>query len=419
MALAAEHDLKIHQMDVKSAYLNRELKEKIFMEPPPGLEVLDGMVLKLLKAIYGTKQGAHVWYESICMKLENMGYQCTAADHAVFIRVHEDGTLSIIALYVNDITMVSNSLDAICEDKEALKRAYQMSDLGEISWILGMHVTCDRLAGQIALSQERFIIDLLDHFDKSSVHPISTPSLVNQHLIKLPSPESNIKYFQRAIGGLMYPMLGTCPDLAFSVASLRRHASSPGEEHLHALNCVFHYLRATADHKLVFQRGTPAGLELHGFMDADWAGDVNNRKSTSGYIFLLTRATISWSSKKQLSIALSSTEAKYITGTHAAKEATWLRCLLSELWPGPPLSSPTTLLIDNQFAIAIAHNPKFHDRTKHIEVRHHFLHQQYEAQTIDLKYVPTDDQTTDILTKGLAREKHERFTDQMGVCHMD
>jgi Reverse transcriptase (RNA-dependent DNA polymerase) len=152
IALAAEHDLEIHQMDVKSAYLNRELKEKIFMEPPPGLEVLDSMVLKLLKAVYSTKQGGCVWYESICTKLENMGYQCTEADHAVFICVREDGTLSIITLYVDDITMVSNSLDTIREDKEALKRAYQMSDLGEISWILRMHIMHDRLAGWIALS---------------------------------------------------------------------------------------------------------------------------------------------------------------------------------------------------------------------------------------------------------------------------
>jgi Reverse transcriptase (RNA-dependent DNA polymerase) len=143
MALATEHDLEIHQMDVKSAYLNSELKEKIYMGPPLGLDVPDSMVLKLLKAVYGTKQGGRVWYESICAKLEDMGYRRTKADHAVFVCVRKGGMLSIIALYVDDIMMVSNNLDAIHEDKEALKRAYQMSDLGEISWILRMHVTCD------------------------------------------------------------------------------------------------------------------------------------------------------------------------------------------------------------------------------------------------------------------------------------
>jgi hypothetical protein len=317
--------------------------------------------------------------------------------------------------------MVLNSLDTICKDKGALKRAYQMSDLGEISWILRMHVMCNQSAGwtQITLSQERFIIDLLDCFNKSFICPILTPSLANQHLIKHPSPKSDVKYFQHAIGGLMYPMLGTCLNLPFSVTSLEHHSSSPGEEHLHTLNHVFHYLRATTDHKLVFQQGTPAGLELCRFVSTDWADGINNHKLVFRYVFMLAEAAISWSSKKQLSIVLSSTKAEYITGMHATKEAIWLQCLFSELWPGPSLSSPTTLLIDNQLAITIAHNPEFHDHTKHIEVCHHFLCQQYKAQTINLKYVPTNDQTTDILTKGLACKKHEHFTKQMGVCYMN
>lgn len=152
---------------------------------------------------------------------------------------------------------------------------------------------------------------------------------------------------------------------------------------------------------------------LSGYVDADWASDVNDRRSTSGFVFMLGGAAISWESKKQTSVALSSTEAEYIAAAHAAKEAVWLRRLLTEL--GLDTSHPTTLHIDNQSAIAIARNPEFHDRTKHIQVRYHFLLQVVESGDIALEYIPTGDQIADVLTKGLAREKHEDFAWCMGL----
>jgi hypothetical protein len=148
-------------------------------------------------------------------------------------------------------------------------------------------------------------------------------------------------------------------------------------------------------------------------MDADWASDVNDRKSTSGFVFLLAGGAISWSLKKQASVALSSTKAGYITAAHTTKEAIWLRHLLADLSMDFP--SPTTLHIDNQSTIAITRNPEFHDRTKHIEVRHHFLRQKVESEEIRLEYVPTKDQIADVLTKGLTREKHDRFSSSMGL----
>lgn len=172
-----------------------------------------------------------------------------------------------------------------------------MTDLGEITWILGMHVTRDRSAGWIALSQEKYIREVLER-----------------------SPEIDIRSYQCAIGALMYPMLGTRPDMAYTVAALGRHAACPGNEHQRALDRAFRYLRATSDWKLIFQRGTAEGTTLRGFVDADWASDVNDRKSTSGYVFMLAGGAISWSSKKQSSVALSSTEAEYIAAAHAAKE---------------------------------------------------------------------------------------------------
>jgi transposase InsO family protein len=416
LALAAERDLEVQQMDVKSAYLNGELKEEIFMQAPPGFDVPEGMVLRLIKAVYGTKQGGRVWYEEIRDKLGSMGYQRTEADHAVFTRTR-NSALSIIALYVDDITMASKDMETIDQDKASLRESYEMTDLGDISWILGMHVTRDRDAGWIAISQQKHIEETLERFGKSDIRPISTPTLANEHLIKIPSPEIDVKSYQSAIGALMYPMLGTRPDLAYTVAALGRHSASPGEEHQRALDRAFRYLKATSDQRLVFQRGTPSGTTLHGFVDADWASDVNDRKSTSGFVFMLGGAAVSWSSKKQTSVALSSTEAEYIAAAHATKEVVWLRRLLIDL--GLDLDSPTTLHVDNQSAIAIARNPEFHDRTKHIEVRHHFLRHKVEGKEIHLEYIPTEEQTADILTKGLVREKHERFSTAMGLRRLD
>jgi hypothetical protein len=412
LAFAAEHNLEVHQMDVKSAYLNAPLKEEIYMEAPPGFDIPEGMVFRLLKAVYGTKQGGRVWYEDIRATLEALGYTRLESDHAVFIRII-DGAISIISLYVDDITMLCKSLKVINQDKEALKRSYQMTDLGEISWILGIQITRDRDKGTIALSQEKFIEEILDRFKKSQVRPISTPALANEHLTKLSTPEIDAKSYQSAVGALMYPMLGTRPDLAYAVGALGRHAANPGPEHQRALDRVFRYLRATSKQKLVYQRGSQDGNVVHGFVDADWASDTSDRKSTSGYVFKLAGGAISWSSKKQTSVAMSSTEAEYIAAAHAAKEAVWLRRLLTEL--GQPTLHPTLLHIDNQSAIAITRNPEFHDRTKHIEVRYHFLRHQHTQGEIDLVYKPTGEQVADALTKGLSREKHEKFREEMGV----
>jgi len=203
----------------------------------------------------------------------------------------------------------------------------------------------DREEGWIALSQQKYLEEVLEHFDKANVRPISTPSLPNHHLVRLPSPEADVKHFQQALGALMYLMLGTCPDIAYTIAALGHHAANPGTEHQHALNHLFRYLRGTSDYKLVYCCGVSGGDSILRYVDADWGSDVNDRKSTLGYVFTLSGGAISWSSKKQSAVALSSTEAKYIAGAHAAKEAIWLRQLFAGLQQ--PSSFPIPLHIDN------------------------------------------------------------------------
>ena len=208
LAIATQQNLTIHQMDVKSAYLNSKIKEEIYMEAPPSLEIPEGMVLRLNRAVYSTKQGSHMWYEDVCMALTKLSYKCIEADHTVFIW-HIGDILSILALYVDDFNLVGppGSPD-IQKDKEVLMRKYQMTDLGKISWILGIHVTQNVEEGWISLSQQKYLEEVLERFDMADLRPISTPSLANQHLVHLPSPEVDTKHFQSALGALMYLMLG-------------------------------------------------------------------------------------------------------------------------------------------------------------------------------------------------------------------
>jgi hypothetical protein len=209
----------------------------------------------------------------------------------------------------------------------------------------------------------------------------------------------------------MYAMLATRPDLAFAVGVLSKHSATPGEEHWSALKRAYRYLRKTSDERLTF-RGN-GEINPRGFVDADWASDNNDRRSITGQVFLMAGGAVSWQSKKQDSVALSSTEAEYMAASSATREALWISTFLNELTIIP--IQPISLLIDNQSAISLAKNAVFHSRTKHIAIRYHFIRERVESGEVKLEYVPTNLQVADVLTKPLGREKHERFVEGMGL----
>ena len=226
------------------------------------------------------------------------------------------------------------------------------------------------------------------------------PLETNAKLVKVDNPEVDIKTYQSALGGLMYAMLATRPDLAYAVGALSKHAACPGQAHFAALKRVYRYLWRTTDTRLVYKR--TMDVSLLGYVDADWAGDVNDRQSVSGYTFIMAGvAAISWSSKKQTSVALSSMEAEYMAAAAATKEATWLQILFSEIEPSLT-HMPVKLLIDNQSAMSLAKNATFHEQTKHIAIRHHYIREKVDEGEIILEYLPTAEQVADILTKPLS-----------------
>jgi hypothetical protein len=322
-----------------------------------------------------------------------------------------NGTHLIAAVYVDDKMIFSKSLKLINQLKKQLEAEYKLTDLGEAHWILGMEIIRDRKKKTIELSQQQYVETILERFGMQDARPVATPMDPNTRLVKRESAEVDVKPYQSVLGALMYMMLATRPDLAFAVGTLSKHSATPGDEHWNTLKRAYRYLRKTSNKRLTF-RGN-GETSLCSFVDADWASDTNDRCSIMGHVFLMAGGAVSWQSKKQDSVALSSTEAEYMAAASATKEAIWINTFLDELQF--PQLQKTLLLIDNQSAIALAKNAVFHSRTKHIAIHYHFIREKVDAGEIELEYVSTNTQIADVLTKPLGREKHERFVEGMGV----
>jgi hypothetical protein len=419
LALAAHHDLDVHQMDVKAAYLNGDLEEEIYMSQPEGIveRKNEQKVCRLNKSIYGLKQAGRSWYQKIDTYLESIGLTRTSADNCVYFKRSNDGII-IVTVYVDDLLIFANKMSEIDELKKRLNEKFEMADLGEAHYILGIQIKRNRDEGWIRINQKRYIDDVLERFGMADCKPMSAPMDPNVKLSKGMSPktrseEENMKTvpYQNAVGSLMYVMTGTRPDIAYAVGAVSAYNANPGEAHWKAVKRIIRYLKGSRDLELTYSHGTKT---IEGYADADWAGSLDDRRSTTGYVFILHGGAITWNSKKQPTVALSTTEAEYLALGQAAKESIWLKKLLTELGFHQK-DRPIEINSDNQGAIALTKNPTFHARTKHIDIRHHFLREKYEAKEIAIAYCGTNTMVADILTKALAKDKHEGFVSGMGL----
>ena len=287
-----------------------------------------------------------------------------------------------------------------------------MKDLGIASFILGIKI--EREGDCLYLSQEEYLAKILKRFGMTNSKAVATPLETGIKILLSNSQEDiskEIDYpYREAIGCLMYAMLCTRPDLSFSICYLSRFSNNPRIEHWKALKRVLRYIKGTIKLKLKFGKESE---NILGYSDADWAGDLTKRKSTSGFVFLLGGGAISWGSKKQTCVALSSTEAEYVALSHATKEAIWLKRLMCELLQES--EKCITIFADNQSSMALAKNPIFHKRTKHIDIQHHFIREAIEDCHIELCYCPTENMVADVLTKELAKPKHNKCCSSMGL----
>ncbi|KAL1582041.1 hypothetical protein WHR41_09299 [Cladosporium halotolerans] len=408
-ALAAVNDLEIEQMDVKTAFLHGKIEETIYVKMPTGY-AQDGKVCRLNKGLYGLKQAPRMWYETLRVFLESRGFSRTEADHSVFVTQRGMRGL-VVVVYVDDLLIVGKDRRAIQDLKGALHRRFSMTDLGPVGHYLGMVVTRDRVAGTITLTQTGYVGKVLKEFGMDDAKPAATPmetggAPLEKQLTETATPMEVVRY-QSAVGSLMYLMTATRPDIAFAVSMVSRFAQSPSDSHWKAVKRIMRYLRGTASRGVTLGGGS---AKLTGYSDADWGGDHATRRSTSGYIFMMGGGPISWCSKRQATVALSSCEAEYIALTQATKEAVWLRLLLTEL--GVPDAEPTRILADNQGAMALAKNPEFHTRTKHIDIQYHFVRQEVGRKRVQLEFVGSEDMLADCLTKALPAKAFRKFLDR-------
>jgi len=431
LSIGANKGSSIHQFDVKNAYLNANLKddEIIYMALPPRyLEFrklppklrklpLNEIVCKLRRPIYGTKQGAHNWYLEVVRVFTSLGYTVSMADEAVFYKFDDD-TYVVVAVATDDFTVIADSDESVSTLKMQICHYWEISDLGGISWLLGVKIIRDYTAKTISLSQEAYIEQILARFNIDEDNPSETPmepgvdlSPNSKSVSSVQLTQSQSSLYREMIGSLMYLAVMTRPDITFPISILSRYLESASITHLKAASRVFRYLSGTRG--LVLKLGGEKPL-VHGYSDADWASQPD-RHSMSGFVYFLGMGAVSWSSKRQPIITLSSTESEYVALTHASKDIIWIHKLLTELSPILPFSVPTLLKCDNQGAIRLSKDSTFHGRTKHIEVHYHFVRQTIKRGHIKLEYCRTDNMVADIFTKALACNKLRKFRDLLGL----
>ena len=354
------------------------------------------------------------WYLELCNSLKELGLSCAHSDWGLFYP-HIGHDILILASHVDDCTVTSNSCELMGLFKDEIRAKYKITDLGPISWVLGMKVVHDRVTRTISLSQEPYIDAIVTKYNFSDLKPVSIPMDPNVQLLRT-RPRSiadtacmkNIPY-RATIGLFMYLAVATRPDIAFTVSTVAQFSQDPGLEHWEAVKHIYRYLLGTRKLALTFGAGKQ-GLE--GFTDADRASQ-EHRHAISGYAYILDRGAVSWVSKKQELVTLLTTEAKYVAATHTAKEGIWLCLLVEEVFH--PLAHPTPLHLDSQSAIALTKDSSYHARTKHIDIRYHFIHFIVDNGSLRLLYCPTEDMIADTLTKALPSVKAKHFATSLGL----
>ncbi|KAJ9542648.1 hypothetical protein OSB04_029154 [Centaurea solstitialis] len=410
LALAAQLQWPVYQLDVKSAFLNGELEEEVYVAQPEGYAVngCEDKVYKLKKALYGLKQAPRAWYSKIDSYFLENGFERSKNEPTLYVKKRGTDFL-VLCLYVDDMIYMGSCESIVAEFKSSVMEKFEISDLGLLHYFLGLKV--NQCVDGIFISQHKYAVDLLKRFNMLDCNPTSTPMNVNESLRANDGTDlASARFFRRIVGGLNY-LSHTRPDIAFSVSAISRFMHNPTVHHLGAAKRIICYVMGTIDHGIWYSK--VSNPRLVGYTDSDWAGSLDDRKSTSGHVFSLGSGAISWSSKKQGIVALSSSEAEYVAATASACQAVWLRRLLADF--GQVQEGATQIYCDNKVMIAMSKNPTFHSRTKHIDIRYHFLRDLIAKGIIELKHCGTRQQVADVLTKSLPNVKHDSFKVKMGV----
>lgn len=397
LSVAAQYKWPIFQMDVKSAFLNGYIDEEVYVEQPMAYEVQgkEHLVYKLKKALYGLKQAPRAWYARIDNYFMKKGFNRSHSEPTLYVqRIGND--ILIVFLYVDDLIYTGNNKALIEKFQAEMKQEFEMSDLGLMHYFLGVEVL--QTSKGIYISQTKYVADLLKKFRMMACKAFATPIAIGEKLTKEDiSPKVDATLYRSLAGSLMY-LTTTRPDIMYAVSLISRFMQDPHESHWRVAKRILRYVSGT--HNFGIHYSPTKQFELVGYTNSDWAGSVDDRKSTSGYVFSLGSGVVSWSSKKQATVALSSAEAEYMVASLASSQAVWMRRILTDLHLVQ--EHPTTIYCDNNSTISMTKNPVFHARTKHIEIRHHYIRDLVQDGQVELQFCPTSEQIADIFTKALS-----------------
>jgi len=355
----------------------------------------ENKVCLLNKAIYGLRQAGRCWHDKLSETLLAFGARRSSADPCVFYKGKGE-RLTLIVVYVDDILVASKQASRINELHLHLSKNFETRNLGSVKHCLGMEF--EQTTFEVSIKQQGYVANLLHRFEMREAKPVGTPLEPGMKLQKSNSTEEDDKIYpyQELIGSLMYLAICTRPDIAYAVTYLSQFNTCHDSTHWSAAKRILRYLKGTSDLGLTYKK---TGRPVHGYVDADWGNCTIDRRSFTGYAFVLSGCPIAWISRKQRTVALSSVEAEYMALTEAAKEAYHLKRLLLEF---NQKETDIKVYCDSNGARKLAENPVFHSRTKHIDVRHHFVRNAIEDRIIQIEYLGTNDMAADALTIGLS-----------------
>lgn len=398
IALAAQRGLDIDQMDAVSAYLQGTLNEDIYTRQPEGFDDGTGRVCKLHKAMYGLKQSGREWNRCLDAALLSFGLKKSDEDPCVYFAAGGD---LIVAIYVDDFLIFFKDPTIRDELKLKLSTKFHMKDMGRARTCVGMTIDYER--DFISISQETYANDVLKRFGMADCKSVGSPCDPSQKLISGSDEldgEADVPY-REAVGSLLFLVQGTRPDLAFAVSNVSRFNDKHNSTHWVAVKRIMRYLRGTSGYRIAYRRKSLGPIS--GFVDADYGNEIEERRSFSGYVFLLAGGAITWSSKRQSTVAASSTEAEYMAMAYAAKEALWLVRVIQQFQP----LDHVVMWCDNQSAMTVASRVAFSPRIKHVDIAYHFYRQHVRDGLIVLKYVASGENVADCLTKPVGKGKIE------------
>ncbi|KAL7767857.1 hypothetical protein ACKLNR_002158 [Fusarium oxysporum f. sp. zingiberi] len=412
-AIAALKDWRVWMMDVVTAFLNGVLKEKIYMKPPPGWNLPKGTIFRLRKTLYGLKQAPREWYAKFWSTIREWGFRRSEYDNCVFI--HDEWQV-ILGIWVDDSLILAPNELAADKLKTKLTKAFKMKDEGLCDYYLGMQVVQDD--DGVSIHHKTYVDQMLQKFDMTRVKTRKVPMNPGTNLTLKEAPEDDpafVNEYQQKVGSIVYLAGKSRPDISFAANYTARFMSKPSRDHMDEVDGILAYLKHTLRRGYKYKRGT-GKLNLSGFVDADFAGCIDTRRSTTGWVFMLAGAPISWASQRQRTVSLSTTDAEYVAASEAAKEAIWIRGFVNDLNLPDMSVGAVPLYIDNEGARKLTRNPEFHNRTKYIDIRYNFIRERViETEEIDTRRVDTKFNIADILTKPLARLRLEELSTMMGM----